>query len=770
MADKLVDGETNNFGDPKKLALLEEDNHEPSQSVSPAALSLSAEPMAVDEEEEKPPSFEQPILEHELVTGDEDQQQALKRKRSSSLEEDREPKLESKDEFKGTVVPAIPAQLVYCNLKSGICYDVRMRYHCKIVTTAMDYVDPHPEDPRRIYRIYKAIAEAGLITDPTLQGAEDLGPLMKKVPVREATLEEILLVHSPAHLDFIGSTVSMSREDLIRETEKGDSIYLSNDSYLAAKLSCGGAIEICRAVVERKVNNGIAIVRPPGHHAEPGIPGGFCLFSNVAVAAKVMLKEYPETVRRILILDWDVHHGNGTQRAFLDDPRVLYISLHRHENGTFYPGTPFGGHRVVGEGAGKGYSVNVAWSHPAMGDGDYIYAFDNVVMPIAMEFDPDLVIISAGFDAAEGDVMGGCLVTPNGYGYMTHMLKSLAKGHLAVVLEGGYNLSAISKSALAVTKVLLGDPPGMPRTKVPSSYAVRDVRDVIRTHSAYWDCLKPSYHALKENLNGRPNERIDDMVRSYQAKQFYARYGLTPLPVLKNNNPGLISMEGQILALPNVHSKDTVVVIVHDTPDVWGSVDPVLGTISTRDSSVVDSSEKLIKYAVESRKFGVIDVTIPDEYDCEDNDEESYSLQLCAQETCLYLWDNYIEYFDAKNVIFLGVGKSYCGIVHLAGHREIRRRTCAIISFVDSHTSLKAIVPIIDEFTTEWFYRSSLIFTANDHIAWDQNINPRKPRRKFGRVIRSDAVGLAHVVDERFQEATEFINDALDEDEEIPDE
>jgi histone deacetylase 6 len=383
-------------------------------------------------------------------------------------------------------------QLIYGGLKTGICYDVRMRYHSRITISPYDYVDPHPEDPRRIYRIYKALAEAGLLHDPTLQGRNDLGPLMLKLPVREAREDELLRVHSREHLDFIASTEQMAREQLIAETEKGDSIYLNNDSYLAAKLSCGGTIEACRAVVERRVKNAIAVVRPPGHHAEPQAPGGFCLFSNVAVAAEAMLNEYPDTVRRVLVLDWDVHHGNGTQRAFLNDDRVLYVSLHRHEGGRFYPGTPFGGHNIVGEGKGAGYSVNVPWERAGMGDGDYIHGFHQIIMPIAFEFDPDLVIVSAGFDAAEGDVIGGCRVSPNCYAYMTHLLKSLASGHLVVVLEGGYNLSAIASSALAVTKVLLGDPPGPPRTKLPSASAIRVIDDVHKVHSRYWKCLRPA--------------------------------------------------------------------------------------------------------------------------------------------------------------------------------------------------------------------------------------------------------------------------------------
>lgn len=388
-----------------------------------------------------------------------------------------------------------PPQLLYTPLRTGFCYDVRMRYHAKIVTSAFDYVDPHPEDPRRIYRVYKALVESGLIIDPKLEGLDQVGELMQKIPVRFASDEELLLVHTKSHVDFIKSTTVMNKEQLVDETEKGDSVYFNNDSYTSALLSCGGAIEVCRAVVERKVKNAIAIVRPPGHHAEPGNAAGFCLFSNVAVAAKTILRDYPESVRKILVLDWDVHHGNGTQRAFYDDPRVLYISLHRYEGGKFYPGTDYGSHTKCGEGAGLGFNINIPWSTGGMGDADYIYAMNRVIMLIAIEYDPDLVIISSGFDAADGDSIGGCHLSPNAYGYLTHMMKVLANGNLVVVMEGGYNLDAIANSALAVTKVLVGEVPGRPHTKVPQDATVLVVAQVIQEQSKYWKCMKAGFQA-----------------------------------------------------------------------------------------------------------------------------------------------------------------------------------------------------------------------------------------------------------------------------------
>lgn len=331
--------------------------------------------------------------------------------------------------------------LPFVALKTGLCYDVRMRYHAKVVNSQSDYTDPHPEDPRRVYRIYKALAEAGLVPLNGASGAALIeSTLMQLVPAREATKEEVTLTHSNEHWEFIKRTATMSNEELLDETKYGDSVYFNNDSWFCAKLSCGGVIDTCKAVVEQKVKNAIAVVRPPGHHADPGKPAGFCMFNNVAVASRVILKEYPEQIKKILILDWDIHHGNGTQRAFYNDPNVLYISLHRYDGGKFYPGTTFANYDKCGEGAGEGRTVNIPWPRGGMQDGDYIYAFQRVVMPIAQEFNPDLVILSSGFDAAPGDELGECFVSPAAYGHMTHMLKSLASGKLAVVLEVNNNI------------------------------------------------------------------------------------------------------------------------------------------------------------------------------------------------------------------------------------------------------------------------------------------------------------------------------------------
>eukprot|EP00775_Hariotina_reticulata_P011278 gene11278-11427_t len=199
--------------------------------------------------------------------------------------------------------------------------------------------------------------------------------------------------------------------------------YIGPPTYSCAAKAAGAAIDVAVAVARGQAPAGAAIIRPPGHHAEGGLAMGFCYFNNAAVAARAAQRE--AGVRRVLILDWDVHHGNGTQAIFEDDPDVLFMSIHRYDRGQFFPGT--GSVDDVGAaGAAAGRCVNVPWDGPGAGDADYIAAFTRLLLPIAYEFSPELVIVSAGFDAAAGDPLGGCQVTPACYGHMTSLLLPLA--------------------------------------------------------------------------------------------------------------------------------------------------------------------------------------------------------------------------------------------------------------------------------------------------------------------------------------------------------
>ena len=324
----------------------------------------------------------------------------------------------------------------------------------------------------------------------------------------------------------------MPPDELIRRERDHDSIYFNTTTFGCALLSAGGAIETCRAVMTRQAKNAIAIIRPPGHHAECNRPMGFCIFDNVSIAAKVCMNDFKDECRRVLILDWDVHHGNGIQQAFYNDPNVLYISLHVHEDGNFYPNGPYGDHRHCGSEAAQGKNINIPWPTKGMGDADYMFAFQHVVMPVAREFDPDLVIIASGFDAADGDQLGGCFVTPPCYSHMTHELMSLAKGKLVVCLEGGYNLRSISKSALAVTRTLVGEMPDRLQDTKPTQSGIETVQMVAMYQSKWWPSIYPK-NISQDILNTAGAERMHDVVRYYQASKMAENHNMYALNILQ---------------------------------------------------------------------------------------------------------------------------------------------------------------------------------------------------------------------------------------------
>ncbi|KAI8874801.1 histone deacetylase superfamily [Backusella circina FSU 941] len=353
-------------------------------------------------------------------------------------------------------------------LPTGYVYDVYMSFHA-----TPDPTEIHPEDPRRIFKIYNRLAKNGILDE------------CLRIKSRMATKREILLVHTASHYQSILDTAYLTkRSDYMALEKKYNSIYLNANSFESALYAAGCLIELVHAVCTDTLRNALAIIRPPGHHAEIDTPMGFCLFNNVAVATQDALER---GCRRILILDWDVHFGNGTQAIFAGEDRVLYMSLHRYDDGHFYPHDVKADVDNVGLGAGRGTTVNIPWPCAGMTDADYMYAFRQVVMPIASEFDPELVIVSAGFDAAIHDPIGLCKVTPAGYGQMTHQLKTLANGKLVVALEGGYDLNSTTNSALACMQVLLGEAPqSIDRDLLPQEACIKTVKRVKQIQSAYW--------------------------------------------------------------------------------------------------------------------------------------------------------------------------------------------------------------------------------------------------------------------------------------------
>ncbi|MCX6898734.1 MAG: histone deacetylase [Verrucomicrobia bacterium] len=262
-----------------------------------------------------------------------------------------------------------------------------------------------------------------------------------------ASVEWITTIHAPEYVERV-------KKDCRAGTGYVDTpdAPASTSSYDVALMAAGGLISAVDAVMEGKVRNALCAVRPPGHHALKNRAMGFCLFNNVAIAARYIQKKHK--LAKVLIVDWDVHHGNGTQAAFYEDPTVFYFSVHLSP---FYPGT---GHAdEKGEGKGFGFTLNVPL--PAgCGDADYKKAFEEKLKPAAAAFKPDFVLISAGFDAAKGDLLGRMNVTPEGYAELTRIVKDIAEkysgGRLISTLEGGYNLEALAASVEAHVRVLMG--------------------------------------------------------------------------------------------------------------------------------------------------------------------------------------------------------------------------------------------------------------------------------------------------------------------------
>ncbi|KAK5864111.1 hypothetical protein PBY51_001078 [Eleginops maclovinus] len=357
---------------------------------------------------------------------------------------------------------------------TGLVYDEKMMEHLNL------WDRHHPEQPQRIFKIFAKHQQLGLVGR------------CKRIPTRLATEGELATCHSVQHIEQMKATAEMKPRDLHKLGLEFNSIFINNQSYQCALLAAGGCFSAVERILSGEVSNGVAIVRPPGHHAEKDSPCGFCFFNTAAVTARHAQKISHDAPLRVLILDWDVHHGNGTQHMFEDDDSVLYVSLHRYDNGTFFPSSLDAAPDRVGKSKGAGFNVNVAWSGGRMGDSDYLAAFHSVIMPIATEFNPGLVLVSAGFDAARGDPLGGYNVTPEGYAHLTHLLMSLAGGRVLLILEGGYNLSSISDSMAMCTSVLLGDPPPSLATPFPPPHhsAVATINEVIRHHAPYWKSLR----------------------------------------------------------------------------------------------------------------------------------------------------------------------------------------------------------------------------------------------------------------------------------------
>lgn len=325
----------------------------------------------------------------------------------------------------------------------------------------------HPERKERLEHIVAAITEGDL-----LKRVEMFEPLPAKV-------EEIALIHDRRYISSVEESCLNGEYSLDLDT------YIVPDSYRVALFSAGGALTGLRKIFEQSLRKVFVLNRPPGHHAEKNRAMGFCLFNNIAVAAAVARRDYG--LERIAIVDWDVHHGNGTQHSFENDRAVLFISLHQSPA---FPGT--GNTQEVGRGDGEGFTVNIPL--PAgSGDAEYKIFFEQVVVPILDAYKPELLLVSAGQDAYRHDPLAGMALTHQGYYNMASSLAGVAerwsKGRMLLCLEGGYHLKG---QAGAVVQVLnaLGNW-GLPVTEdtpisIPGIFALERLQQVMAIQRRYW--------------------------------------------------------------------------------------------------------------------------------------------------------------------------------------------------------------------------------------------------------------------------------------------
>jgi acetoin utilization deacetylase AcuC-like enzyme len=325
----------------------------------------------------------------------------------------------------------------------------------------------HPENAERLISIMRGMEERNLTKKTE-----------RILPVR-ASREQIEYVHTAAYVQKVEALCKSGGGMLDPDTP------LCSATYDIALLAAGGLIKAIDAVMDEsnELRRVFALVRPPGHHANSNRGRGFCVFNNVAIAAEQLKREYG--AKRILIADWDVHHGNGTQEVFFEDPSVLYFSTHQYPH---YPGT--GWINEVGKGDGTGFTVNVPLPI-GTGDAGYVYALTSILMPIAREFRPDFVLVSSGFDAHAADPLASMAVTSQGFGLFTDVVMAIAHeqcaGRAVIALEGGYDLNAIAESVLAVFESLIaGDRELESRVVSVSEREMRRIEEIKEVQKDYW--------------------------------------------------------------------------------------------------------------------------------------------------------------------------------------------------------------------------------------------------------------------------------------------
>lgn len=329
----------------------------------------------------------------------------------------------------------------------------------------------HPEQPRRLTAIRDK-----LLKEPVYNQ-------LKSISATKADKDYLTYVHDPGYVERVSEISSSGGGWLDADT------YVSKDSYQAALYASGSVILSVDLLHKGEIDSSFCLVRPPGHHATRGQGMGFCLFNNLSIGARYAQKAY--SISKIMIVDWDAHHGNGIQDIFASDSNVLYISLHQYPH---YPGT--GSLDEIGSGEGKGFTINIPFA-PGAGDACYLQAFDEIIVPVGRQFKPELLMIAAGYDGHEDDPLASLDLTETGYSIMTVKLVEIANqfcsGRLIASLEGGYNLDSLASSACVTIKDMAyqkpfqeNSHPGLKNLKQPSDKNKRVLEEVLNLVKQYW--------------------------------------------------------------------------------------------------------------------------------------------------------------------------------------------------------------------------------------------------------------------------------------------
>ena len=340
-------------------------------------------------------------------------------------------------------------------MKTGVVIDRRYMNH--IMTPF------HPESPKRIEAILEMLKNVSF-------------PFLKITP-RAACEEEIQWVHTKEYTASIKNTADKEKTILDPDTST------SALSYETALLAVGGTLKILDLIQTGKIKNGFALVRPPGHHAEASRAMGFCLFNNVAIGAEHLLRNHG--LKKILVIDWDIHHGNGTQNAFYNRAEGLYFSMHMS------PHSPGTGHwRETGEGTGEGYNINIPLSS-GKNDADYLYIMKNILTPLADAYKPEFILVSAGFDIGAADMLGGMEISHSGFAAITREIMHIAHIHsndkILYVLEGGYDLNTIQQGTREILLQLSGKGSELGIKPEASQDTKHELEPILNHLKKYWE-------------------------------------------------------------------------------------------------------------------------------------------------------------------------------------------------------------------------------------------------------------------------------------------